>query len=159
MILPHASVSGWSRLLFSIELWFAARALPFLVWRRNFGEVLQLAAAKPSALYLGISPAYVERKIRKTVRGPLFMRDRRCLRIGLLGYRFLCKVGYQPELHFGLEPDSVADSRIDAHCWVCLDARPVIGEPAAGMLTIHVHRADNDRLNDVSADDLGDNLA
>ncbi len=159
MIWPHSNLNRWSRLLFSAELWFAARTLPLLVWKKNFGGVLQLAAAKPSPAYHGISPEYVERKIRKAVRGPLFMRDRRCLRIGLLGYRFLCKAGYQPELHFGLEPDSVAGSRIDAHCWVCLDARPVIGEPAAGMLTIHVYQSENDKQPDLKAGDPGGSLA
>jgi hypothetical protein len=67
--------------------------------------------------------------VRWAVRGPILMRDRRCLRSGLLGYAALKEAGYTPELLFSVDRKSVATERLSAHCWVCVDGVPVINQP------------------------------
>jgi hypothetical protein len=129
------------RIHFNLALWLKARTLPFVVWNKSLDEILNWADNSGTPDYLKLPHEYIGKRVRRIARGPLLMRDRRCLRIGLLGYRFLRKAGYSPELHFGVSPDSVSENRIQAHCWVCLEGQPVIGEPLPGMLTIHVHRA------------------
>lgn len=138
------SLSWSARLRLHLELWLAARSLPLLAHARSLEQTLRLGEAEPYPPYRGLTPDYLEGKIRRMVRGPFFMRNRRCLRIGLLGYRFLRKAGHAPELHFGLDPASVVTSKIEAHCWVCLDGVPVIGEPLPGMMTIFVHASQPD---------------
>ena len=142
----NKNISWKARLAFNIELWLTARAIPFLASKKSLSKNLELAEATVNSGYLCLNHAYIEKKIRRVVRGPILMRDRRCLRIGILGYRFLCKAGYSPELHFGVSPDSILQSRIDAHCWVCIDGKPVIGEPEPNMLTVHIHNAHLGRI-------------
>lgn len=129
----------WPRFIFNIELWLTARLLPLLVGKKSLEQALALTEASASPRYSWLTPQYLEKRIKRTVRGPFFMRNRRCLRIGILGFRFLRKAGYAPALHFGLAPDSLSSKRIESHCWVCLNAQPVIGESLEHMMTIHVH--------------------
>lgn len=128
-------------LRFRVELWFAARTLPLRVRGRSFEAVLALASPAAPARYGGLSHEYIARSIARTLRHPLAMRDRRCLRAGLLGFRFLRLAGHQPELHFAVDRDSVGGERISAHCWVCIGGRPVVGRGEPNQVTIHVHRA------------------
>lgn len=69
------------------------------------------------------------------------MRDRRCLREGLLTYRLLAEAGWQPRLHFGLEPGAVHSPRVRAHCWVTLDGRILTGASETAYVEILVHPA------------------
>ena len=47
--------------------------------------------------------------------------------------------GFRPELHFGVDPVSMNADRLMAHCWVCLDGKPVLSDRQPGMATIYVH--------------------
>lgn len=126
-------------LLLKTEIWVTARLLPFAVAFRDFSQILRLCDVKTSDLYEGAAPETIAHATRRATRKPWLMRNRRCLRQGLIGYRFLRKAGYEPELHFGIDVGSVESKRIDAHCWVVLDGKPVVNDIIEGMVTIHVH--------------------
>jgi hypothetical protein len=134
-----ARVSLVTRLRFGVSLWLAARLLPSRVARKPFQRVLRLA--EPSAIrFRGLPPDYIAKRILQTTRKPWLMRDRRCLRQGLLGCRFLAEAGYAPELHFGINPSSIGTPRLAAHCWVCINGTPVLNDRVNDMVTILVHR-------------------
>lgn len=133
------SASILKRLRFQVDLWCSARITPLRVYRRSFEEILSLAPLSGPQPYRGMDAAYICRRVRRTTRRPLFMRDRRCLRQGLLGFRFLREAGFLPELRFGIDGASVGANRIKAHCWVCLDGKPVISDREENMVEIHVH--------------------
>jgi hypothetical protein len=135
------NVSFLSVLRFRIDLWLAARSLPWRVSGKSLEQILAMASPNDRLDYPGLAPEYISRRVRKSVRSPLLMRDRRCLREGLLGFEFLLRSGYDPELHFAVEPSSVAKDRIAAHCWVCLDGQPVVGDRQGDQVTILVHRS------------------
>lgn len=136
--------SSWSRIAFNLELWLAARYIPLFASKKSLRKVLLLTEALPNPRYFRFSPEYINQKVQRRARRPWLMRDRRCLRIGVLGYRFLRKAGYNPELHFGVVPDSIEKIRMESHCWVCLAGSPVIGEPLPEMLTIYIHNKGSD---------------
>jgi len=100
-----------------------------------------MASPEGDVDYAGLPVEYISRRVRKAVRHPWLMRDRRCLREGLLGFEFLRRSGYSPELHFAVDPASVTSDRISAHCWVCLDGKPVVGDRQGDQVTIFVHRS------------------
>lgn len=81
------------RALFRAHLWLSARLLPLRVGRRSFEAVLKRAPLQSSAPYRGLPAAYIAARVNRTVRRPWLMRDRRCLREGLLGHRFLRLAG------------------------------------------------------------------
>lgn len=128
-----------TRLLFCLELWLRARLLPWQVPRGSLDQVLKLATFSGAPSYPGLPLSYVVRKVAHAVRHPWLMRDRRCLREGLLGYRFLRKAGYEPKLCFGVDPASVSADRLAAHCWVEVDGKTVLGASATPMLPILIH--------------------
>jgi hypothetical protein len=64
------------------------------------------------------------------------MRARRCLREGLLGFRFLRLAGFYPVLHFGVEPESVAAEHLRAHCWITLADSCVLNPPSETMVRL-----------------------
>ena len=127
---------------FRIDLWLAARSLPWRVAGKSFEEILALASPEGRVDYAGLPVSYISRRVRKSVRHPWLMRDRRCLREGLLGFEFLRRSGYSPELHFAVDPGSVSKERIAAHCWVCLDGKPVVGDRQGNQVTIFIHRSE-----------------
>ena len=116
-----------------------ARLLPFAVAFRDLSQILRLGDVKRFSLYEGTAPETIACAIHRATRKPWLMRNRRCLRQGLIGYRFLRKAGHEPELHFGVDVGSVERDKIDAHCWVVLDSKPVVNDILEGMVTIHVH--------------------
>lgn len=124
---------------FRTALWLAARILPWRVRRRPLDAVLSLAEPADTGRYAGLSVAYVARAVRRTTRHPWVMRDRPCLRSGLLGYRFLREAGFHPQLRFGVDPRTITRSHAAAHCWVCVDDTPVINDRLPGMTDIFVH--------------------
>jgi len=139
------NVSILSVCKFRIDLWLAARSLPWRVSGKSLDQILAMASPNDRLDYPGLAPEYISRRVRKSVRKPLLMRDRRCLREGLLGFEFLLRSGYDPELHFAVEPSSIAKDRIAAHCWVCLDGQPVVGDRQGDQVTILVHRSPANR--------------
>jgi hypothetical protein len=133
--------SLWLRLRFRFVLWLAARLLPWRVAQHPLDRVLRLA--RPGGpRFLGLPHEYIAKRILRTTRRPWLMRDRRCLRQGLLGQRFFAEAGYAPELHFGIEPRSIGTAQVSAHCWVCLDGRPALNDRLPNMKTILVHAGD-----------------
>jgi hypothetical protein len=52
----------------------------------------------------------------------------------------LAEAGYAPELHFGIDGDSIGTQRLAAHCWVCINGKPVLNDRINHMTTILVHR-------------------
>lgn len=139
---PARPASLFTALRFRVDLWLAARSLPWRVAGKSFEDILAVASPEGGSEYVGLPVEYISRRVRKTVRRPWLMRDRRCLREGLLGFEFLRRSGYSPELHFAVDPGSLSADRISAHCWVCLDGKPVVGDRQGNQVTIFVHRAD-----------------
>lgn len=130
------------RALFRAHLWASARLMPVLIGQRSFESVLKWAPLSASTPYRGLSSAYIIASVNRTVRHPWLMRDRRCLREGLLAHRFLRFAGFDPELRFGVDPKSMQAHRLSAHCWVCLDGRPVVSDSLPGMVEIYRHHAE-----------------
>lgn len=134
--------SLFTALRFRVDLWLAARSLPWRVAGKSFEDILAMASPEGGARYAGLPAEYISRRVRRSVRRPWLMRDRRCLREGLLGFEFLCRSGYSPELHFAVDPGSLSTERISAHCWVCLDGKPIVGDRQGDQLTVFVHRSE-----------------
>lgn len=134
--------TGSARLLFWARLWLRARLLPLQIRGRSLKQLLELAEPPARGSHLvGLSAAYAVRAVRRATRHPWVMRDRRCLREGLLAYRLLAEAGLRPRLHFGVEPDAASSARVAAHCWVTLDGRTVIGQSEVPYVEILVHPA------------------
>jgi hypothetical protein len=134
-----ASAPLWTRLRFRVSLWLAARLLPSRVAHKPLQQVLEIA--EPTSLrFAGLHHDYITARVLHATRRPWLMRDRRCLRQGLLGCRFLAEAGYAPELHFGIDGDSIGTQRLAAHCWVCINGKPVLNDRINHMTTILVHR-------------------
>ena len=138
------------RALFNCHLWASARLLPFVVGRQDMAAVRRYTEAPARMPYAGLPDTYIAGRVRRAVRRPWLMRDRRCLREGLLAFRFLSLAGYRPELRFGIEPGSVKAPLLKAHCWVCLGDRPVVSDSAPGMVEI-LRLPQADRLKPVPA--------
>jgi hypothetical protein len=127
------------RALFRAHLWLSARLMPAFVGRRDFEGVLKLAPLQLPTPYRDLPWTYIVQRVNRTVRRPWFMRHRRCLREGLLGFRFLRMAGLDPDLHFGVDAKSMHEPRLSAHCWVCLDGKPVVSDSQPGMVEIYRH--------------------
>ena len=121
---------------FHLEVWVAARTLPFDIYRRSLAEILQWLQHSRASSYPGLSIEYVVACVRRSVRRPFVMRDRRCLREGLLAYRFLRAAGYAPNLHFGIDRSTLSGASLTAHCWVVCDGKIVLNSPGADMVQI-----------------------
>jgi len=68
------------------------------------------------------------------------MRDRRCLREGLLAFRFLSMAGHTPVLRFGVERGSVAlGQSLSAHCWIDVENETILNPPLPDMVEILCH--------------------
>lgn len=129
------------RALFRLHLWLSARLMPVLIGQRDFETVLKWAPLQAPTPYRGLPSAYIVASVNRTVRHPWLMRDRRCLREGLLGFRFLRMAGFDPDLRFGVDAKSMQEPRLSAHCWVCLDDEPVVSDSLPGMVEIYRHHA------------------
>jgi len=136
----RARVTQAMRLRFALELFLRARLLPLRL-RRDlpFDEMLDLATPPAKMPYRGLSGEEISAAVHRAVRHPLMMRDRRCLREGVLCFRFLRAAGFDPRLHFGVDPGSLNASRLSAHCWVTLDGETLAGATAIPMVPLHVY--------------------
>lgn len=132
--------SWLTRLRFRTALWCQARSMPFRVTPdRPLAWVLAFADRTPRASYAGLSSQYILKHVVKVTRRPYLMRERRCLRQGLLAFQFMRAGGYDIELHFGVDRTSRRDMR--AHCWIVHAGVVVLNPPDAAIETIFVHRA------------------
>jgi hypothetical protein len=126
-----------TRAKFRAELWFWARTLPLRCRKSiGFADVLRVADAGASRRYAGLDAAYVARRAKKAARRPWVMRDRRCLREGILAYRFLTLAGIPATIHFGVDRTSIDKAKLEAHCWVSAPDMPVLNPPEPTMVTI-----------------------
>lgn len=128
----------FTRMRFRAALWWDARLLPFRVGRLPLQSVLALARPDPHRHYGDLPLAYIVKHVRRTSRRPILMRDRRCLREGLLACRFLAAAGYEPELHFGIDRNSTRERAVQAHCWVVHRGETVLNPPQMNMVPIFV---------------------
>jgi len=129
-----------TRLRFRTTLWCQARSMPFRVTPdRPLAWVLSFADRTPRARYAGLSPEYILKQVVQVTRRPYFMRERRCLRQGLLAFQFMKAGGYDVELHFGIV--GTHRQNMLAHCWLVHDGRVVLNPPDADTQTILVHSA------------------
>ena len=135
------SATFCTRLRFRLTLWWSARILPIQIGDRTLSDVLQLARHDNLAPFHGLPLAYILKRVRRTVRRPLLMRDRKCLREGLLAFQFLSAAGYKPELHFGVDQTSLSGPSVKAHCWVVHNQKAMLNPPNENMVPILIHRA------------------
>ena len=126
-------------LRFRIDLWCWARVLPLIAYRRELQSLLALTAPAARTPYRGLAAAQVAKRVKRASRKPWFMRDRQCLREGVLAYRFLRLAGYEPELHFGVDRQSLTKSQLSAHCWLVLDKVTLLNPPDPHMIEVLVY--------------------
>ena len=124
------------RLQIAVRIW--SLAIPLIARQTNLTRILTWAAPGLGRPYRGLGAETIWRCCHRTVKRPILMRDRPCLREGLLLNRFLVMAGYEPSLHFGIEKGSVHGPAIEAHCWVKLGDR-VFNPPTDSMIEIHSH--------------------
>jgi len=86
--------------------------------------------------------ASIVRAVKRSTKGPWFMRRRRCLREGLLAYRFLGLAGHAPTIHFAVDRTSLDEDVASGHCWVTVDGRTVINPPSPGMVEVVAYDPD-----------------
>jgi transglutaminase superfamily protein len=130
-------VSPLRHLRFRASLWLWARLLPFVAYRRALTPLLELVRTPViTTPYRGLAAGYIARRVKRVCRRPWAMRDRRCLREGLLAYRFLSLAGYAPRLRFGVERTGTAQERVRAHCWVDVSAETVLNPPSPSTVEI-----------------------
>jgi hypothetical protein len=127
------------RLRFAIALRLKSRLMPLIVRDRPLDAVLAAAEPASARTYRGLAPEYVIDHVERATRHPWFMRDRRCLRQGLLAYHFLAAAGYRPALHFGVDRASITSVRLRAHCWVVLAGAVILNPPDGTTQTIFVY--------------------
>lgn len=121
---------------FGVSLWACARALPLLARGRDLNALLALTRVGRGEPYRGLAPGYIARRVKRATRRPRLMRDRPCLRQGLLAMRFLRLAGYRPVLHFAVDRTSLARSVLAAHCWVTLDGEVLLNPATPTMVEI-----------------------
>ena len=129
---------------FRFDVWLSTRILPFRLRGKAFNEILRDYPDAAAARYPRFPVDFIARTVRKAARNPLLMRDRRCLRTGLVGFDYFYRCGYSPELHFAVDSGSLNADRLSAHCWVTVDGHEVVNRRNSGQVTIYVHRADGE---------------
>lgn len=113
------------------RLWWLARTLPVFVRRRSLLELLRQATpAAPDPRWRPEAAAAVV-PVLAAVSRPWRMRGRRCLREGLLAYRFLRLAGHPATIHFGVLAGGAPGERTRAHCWVSVADEVLVNPPGA----------------------------
>jgi hypothetical protein len=115
--------------------------LPARIVGRDFSTILADASSAAPDSWPHFSVPYIARAVRRVARWPILMRNNRCLRTGLVGFAALRRCGYEPRLHFSVDPKSMGQPSLSAHCWVTLDGVEVINARIPGQVQIHVHAA------------------
>lgn len=144
--MPHepretAGIGPLGRLAFRLRLWISARTLPARIAGRGFSDILTAASSVPANSWPHFPVPYIAKRVGRAARWPILMRNNRCLRTGLIGFAALRRCGYEPRLHFSVDPKSVGQPSLAAHCWVTLDGVEVINARIPGQVQIHVHSA------------------
>jgi len=127
---------------FRASLWLWAKIVPLLAWRSDLVTLLNRLPPPSRAPYENLPAHFIAYRAKRAVRRPRLMKDRRCLREGLLAERFLRLAGYQPELRFGIARDSLLQDKLRAHCWVVLHGNIILNEPTSEMIEVLVRDRD-----------------
>lgn len=127
------------KLRFRAALWVWARMVPVWAWNRSLPSLLAVTDPRRKAPYQGLPAHYIARRVKKSTRRPWVMRDRPCLREGILTLRFLRLAGFEPTLHFGVDRESVTQDMLSAHCWVVLDQNIILNPPTPSMVEVLVY--------------------
>jgi len=131
-----------TRIWFRVTLWCDARLLPLRISRNaTLDRVLALARSPRSIRFEALSVAYILKRVCKTTRCPLLMRDRRCLRQGILAYRFMSAAGHKVQLHFGVDRTARTGS-VKAHCWLVHDGQIILNPPEPTMVEVFAYGAE-----------------
>jgi len=139
-------VEKFSLLCLKTDIWLTARFVPAWIGWRDLAGILRVADARKSKLYAEIDAETIARLALAATCKHWIMRNRRCLRQGIVGYRFLTKAGFYPELHFGVGATSTATAKTPAHCWVVLNGKPIINDNLEGMATMYIHKSPSESL-------------
>ena len=115
------------------DIWLDARKLPYQIGEMDLSIALAWADVPADPRWSGVGTDFILRRVRRSVKHPILMRHRRCMRRGLLGFKYLRKAGFDPVLKFAVVEKSLTSKKLDAHCWVCLDGTPVISDREDGM--------------------------
>jgi hypothetical protein len=127
-------------LRFRLALWGWARALPFFARGSRLDRLLAVSMPPPGAVpYPGLTVETVVAAVKRATARPRRMRGTRCLREGILAFRFLRLAGHPAVIAFGVERDSVGTTGLKAHCWVTVDGRCVINPPYPGIVPVMTH--------------------
>jgi hypothetical protein len=130
-----------TRIRFRVALWCDARLLPLRISRNaTLDQVLALARSPRCIRFDALPVAYILNRVLKTTRRPIFMRDRPCLRQGILAYRFMAAAGFNAQLHFGVDRTTRASS-LKAHCWLVHNGQIVLNPPDSTMVPVFTHGA------------------
>lgn len=124
------------RLRLALRAW--SLLIPGLALQTNLSRLLSWTSPGSGQPYRGLGAETIWRCCHRTVKRPRLMRDRPCLREGLLLNRFLIMAGYEPTLYFGVDRQSLHEPNVRAHCWVRLGTR-VFNPPEPGTIEIHAH--------------------
>jgi len=122
------------------RLWWEARFLPLRVLGRDFAGLLALANRPLRNVDAkGLPVTEIVAAVVAATRRPWMMRDRRCLRQGLLAFRALRSAGYRPALHFGVDAAGLKAPDGVVHCWIVIGDEVVLNPPNPGMTTVFIH--------------------
>jgi Transglutaminase-like superfamily len=121
----------------NLEILLIARILPLLLYKRDLNATLKTIDVGSDLKFENVLPDIIRDRVMSVTRRPWLMRNRRCLRQGILGMRYLRKAGYNPVLKFGIDTRSVSKEKIAAHCWVELNGKPLINDIMDHMVVIH----------------------
>lgn len=119
------------------EIWFATITVPFWLYKKDFASTLKYFDVKSDQRFDNIDQALICNCIVITTRKPWLMRDRRCLRQGLLAMRFLKKASFEPTIHFGVDINTMSSPSLSAHCWVEIKNTPVMNDILEEMIIVH----------------------
>jgi hypothetical protein len=127
------------RARFRAELFVHRILLPLRIRGADLADILARMEPPAAASFAALDSAYILRRVRKALRRPIMMRNRRCFREGLLAYRFLRKAGYAPDIVFGVDAHTLQEARPSAHCWIRLDGKDVFNAPDHAMTVVLQH--------------------
>ncbi len=144
-------------LRFRWSLWLWSKLVPMMARDRELATLLALACPPAATPYRGLAADHIVKRVKRSCRRPWLMRDRRCLREGLLAFRFLSMAGYSPVLRFGVERGSVArGQRLSAHCWIEVENETMLNPPLPDIVEILCHpRAAADPVGARTSKDRG----
>ncbi len=125
---------------FAPSLWIAARLMPVHAKRGTLGDLLRRATPPAGErAYTEKSPGEIVAAVKAVVARPWRMRGRRCLREGLLAFRYLRLAGHAPALHFGLVAGTISTPRPRAHCWIVLDGETILNPAQEPMVDLFAY--------------------